>query len=247
MNRIDSFERHVRAAGPHGLASASAIGPAQYAPVRDDAHYALFAPLHYEPGYAYPLLVWLHGPSNDEGQLKRIMPGVSLRNYVAIGIRGTVRLKPSAARRGYAWSQHRDQVTWAEQRILDGIDWAKASLNIAPDRVFVAGFACGGSMAFRLGMDHPGHVAGVLSLAGEFPSADAPLRRLSEARRIPLFLACGRQSSQYPSRAAFQDHRLLHAAGFDVTLHEYACGHEISEPMLADMNRWIMDRITNPH
>ena len=33
-----------------------------------------FVPLHYEPNYAYPLLVWLHGPQDDQGQLKRIMP-----------------------------------------------------------------------------------------------------------------------------------------------------------------------------
>ena len=27
---------------------------------------AVFAPLHYEANYAYPLLVWLHGPADDE-------------------------------------------------------------------------------------------------------------------------------------------------------------------------------------
>ena len=32
---------------------------------------ALFAPMHYEPGYAYPLIVWLHGPGGDERQLNR--------------------------------------------------------------------------------------------------------------------------------------------------------------------------------
>ena len=55
-----------------------------------DAGHALFAPLHYESNYAYPLIVWLHGANDDERQLKRIMPFVSLRNYVAVSPRGTV-------------------------------------------------------------------------------------------------------------------------------------------------------------
>ena len=55
-----------------------------------DAARALFAPMHYESNYAYPLIVWLHGANDDERQLKRIMPFVSLRNYVAVSPRGTV-------------------------------------------------------------------------------------------------------------------------------------------------------------
>ena len=33
-----------------------------------DSVHSLFAPLHYEPGYAYPLIVWLHGLHGDERQ-----------------------------------------------------------------------------------------------------------------------------------------------------------------------------------
>lgn len=50
--------------------------------------HVLFYPLHYEPNYAYPLLVWLHGCGGDERQIMRIMPKLSLRNYVAVAPRG---------------------------------------------------------------------------------------------------------------------------------------------------------------
>ena len=49
-----------------------------------DFPHALFAPLHYASGYAYPLIVWLHGSGSDERQLQRIMPLVSMQNYVAV-------------------------------------------------------------------------------------------------------------------------------------------------------------------
>ena len=54
-----------------------------------DAH-CIVTPLHYERNYAYPLVVWLHGPGGDERQVTRVMPLVSSRNYAAVGPRGTI-------------------------------------------------------------------------------------------------------------------------------------------------------------
>ena len=56
---------------------------------QDASCHFYFAPLHYEPNYSYPLIVWLHGPHNNELELKQIMPLVSMRNYVAAAPRGT--------------------------------------------------------------------------------------------------------------------------------------------------------------
>ncbi|MCL2348313.1 MAG: hypothetical protein FWC50_08635 [Planctomycetaceae bacterium] len=51
--------------------------------------HTLFAPMHYEPGYAYPLIVWLHGNGTaGERQLMKIMPIISMRNYVAVAPQG---------------------------------------------------------------------------------------------------------------------------------------------------------------
>jgi len=51
--------------------------------------HTLFAPMHYEPGYAYPLIVWLHGNGMaGERQLMKIMPIISMRNYVAVAPQG---------------------------------------------------------------------------------------------------------------------------------------------------------------
>ena len=61
-----------------------------FSTTQQDTIHTIFAPLHYEPGYSYPLLVWLHGPGCDERQLLRIMPLVSMRNYVAVAPRGVV-------------------------------------------------------------------------------------------------------------------------------------------------------------
>jgi len=216
---------------------------------------AIFTPLHYERNYAYPLIVWLHGPGDDERQLKRIMPLVSIRNYVAIGPRGTVEMPAgttvetpaanAANYGGYEWSQREDHILLAEHRVLEAIDAACEKFNIEPTRIFLAGFACGGTMALRVALNHPDRVAGVLSLGGAFPTGQTPLKRLAEVRRLRLLLATGRDSRGYPARQVCDDLRLLYSAGMSVCLRQYPCGDEITTLMLSDMDRWIMDQLTS--
>ena len=66
------------------------------------------------------------------------------------------------------------------------------------------------------------------------------------ARRLPAFLALGRDSEVYGPDKACDDLRLLHTAGVSVTLRQYPCGHELTTQMLRDVDRWIMEQITMP-
>jgi len=205
---------------------------------------AVFAPLHYEPNYAYPLMVWLHGPGSDERHLKQIMPHVSMRNYVAVAPRGVaLRGGSRQARREYGWRQHAAQIAQAEQRVFESIDLAGKRFNIARQRIFLAGFDSGGTMCFRLAMNHPQRFAGALSLGGLFPDGGNPLAKLPQARKVPLFLAYGRDSQTCPTGEVCRDLKLLHSAGMQIHLRQYPCGHEISSLMLADMDRWIMEQV----
>lgn len=214
-------------------------------PARDMAR-ALFAPLHYEPNYAYPLVVWLHGPGNDEFQLMRIMPHISMRNYVAVAPRG-LSMDGGADGPSAGWSQEPEAVQEAEQRIFEGVEAAQQKYHIAPRRIFLAGFGCGGTMAFRVAMNHPRRFAGVLSLGGEFPRGQTPLGQWNDARHLAVFLALGRDSAEYPPEKACEDLRLLHTAGLSVTLRQYPCGQQLSTQVLGDMDRWIMEQIATTH
>jgi phospholipase/carboxylesterase len=217
-----------------------------FAGSQDFAH-ALFAPLHYAPGYAYPLVVWLHGRDTDERQLQRIMPLVSMQNYVAVAPRGiclTDASQPQSDR--YGWLQAADHIQQAERRVFESLELAQQKFHVEPRRVFLAGFDAGGTMALRLAMGHPGRFAGVISLCGAFPTGGTPFGNLIAARRLGLFLATGRGSGDYPADKVCDDLRLLHAAGLSVTLRQYPCGHELLPQMLADINRWIMEQINPP-
>ncbi len=209
---------------------------------RRGLHYTLFAPLHYEPNYAYPLVVWLHGPGDDERQLLRIMPLVSMRNYVSVGPRAPRTMNDGIS--GYRWTQDDTDVFAAEQSVFDCIDIVREKFHVAQHRLFLAGYREGGTMAFRLGLKYPRRFAGVLSLGGPFPTGKSPLVYLDQARQLPLFIAHGRSSTHYPIDKTCDELRLFHSAGMHVTLRQYPCGDELNTQMLHDMNVWIMEQVT---
>ncbi|MDA7980880.1 MAG: dienelactone hydrolase family protein [Pirellulales bacterium] len=202
-------------------------------------HVCLFGPLHYEPDYAYPLIVWLHGNGGSESDARRVMPHISMQNFVAVAPRGT---QPVTKRKfGHRWSQK--QVNAAEIRVLRAVELAEARFNIGENRVFLAGFDSGATMAYRLAFAHPERFAGVIAACGGFPSGRRPFARLAESRDLPVLMLYGEQSDVYPAEDACADLRLFHAAGLDITLRQYPCGQSLSKEMLADVNRWIMERL----
>jgi phospholipase/carboxylesterase len=210
--------------------------------------HSLFAPLHYEPNYAYPLIVWLHGPGDNEGQLSRVMPLISMRNYVAVAPRGTVQKKvPESHQSTYHWSEDPHHIQQAEERIFDCIEIAQQKYHIEKVRVFLAGFREGGTMSFRLGLKHPDQFAGVISIGGPFPTGQNPLFNLDQARQLPLLISHGSESECYPVDRVCSDLRLFHSGGMKVTVRQYPCGDEITTKMLSDIDAWVMELVTGVH
>jgi phospholipase/carboxylesterase len=205
-------------------------------------HYTTFAPLHYESNYSYPLLIWLHGPGDDERQVQKIMPLVSMRNYVAIGLRAPEADVENGG--GYRWPDSDSGLFSAEQGVFECIDIASERFHVAQHRVFLGGYQCGGTTAFQLALRHPHQFAGVLSIGGPFPSGQRALAHLDQVRQLPLFIAHCRDSAIYPVEQTCEELRLFHAAGLHVTLRQYPCGDELDTQMLHDMDVWMMELIT---
>jgi phospholipase/carboxylesterase len=208
------------------------------------APHATFAPMHYEAGYAYPLVVWLHGSLGSEQQLRRVMPLVSMRNYVAVAPRGT---SGDRVRRGaFDWRQSDADVEVAEDRVFECVSTAARRYNVHPQRVFLVGLGSGGTMALRVAWNHPERFAGVGSIGGPLPADNRPLRNVNQLRQLSCFVATSRSSLAYPERSVCQDLRLLHSAGCTVALRQYPCGDELTTNMLADLDRWMMGLVCSP-
>ncbi len=192
-------------------------------------------PVHYEPGYAYPLLVWLHDCELNEDCLPQLMPHVSLRNFVAVAPRGTI-----AERLGFSWGQDIVSIEAAEAVVGNAIERVVDRFNINTRRILLAGQGPGGTMALRIAMRNPLRFAAVASLAGALPTGHRPLARINEFRKLPIMLTSGRESDSYNQLAACDDLRLLHSAGCHVAMRQYP-DDQLSDDMLGDLNRWLMD------
>lgn len=256
---------------------------------------SLFVPLHYESNYAYPLLVWLHGPNDGHQQIKQIMPHISVRNYVAVApampaldmvganesmdrsetladtedaadlgddhvAQRLARLgqrwegenresheshDPSQSNHwGATWEQSRDMIAAAHEAVEASIARATARCNVARHRIFLAGLESGGTMAIRLALSMPERFAGVASIGGPLPRGLQPMSNLLRARQLPVLIAHGRDSQQYPVRQLCDELRLFHVAGMSLNVRQYPCGQELTTQMLSDLNSWMMQVVT---
>ncbi len=201
--------------------------------------FSLFVPMHYEKNYAYPLIVWLHSDGETSSEVHRIMPQTSMRNFVGVAPQSPV----GNFQAGYFWEQEADTIDMAHDSILAAIDSACSRFNIASRRIFIGGAGAGGTMAFRIGLERPELFSGVISIDGPIPDGQKPFGQWSECRELPVFWAHGRQSQNFAQDTLCQQLRLLHIAGFSVTLRQYPSQCCLSSKTFSDMNKWIMETI----
>ncbi len=204
-----------------------------------------FAPVGYEPRYPYPLIVFLHGQGGNDEQILRLAPRVSRRNFVSIGLRGPVCLGPNKkGALGFSWgdSSHYDMI---EDYLLDAIRQTRSHYHIHSERIYLAGFAEGATLAYRMGLMFPEKINGVIALNGCLPREDRPLMRFPEVRSLNVFIGHGVENSVVPMSMVREDHRLLYSTGMNVSMQTYSTNHKLHRDMLRDMNRWIINNFSS--
>lgn len=184
----------------------------------------LFMPLGHEPGYDYPLLVWLPDAAGKPFDLGRVMTRVSLRNHVAV--------QPVASA-----DENLEDAVWRS------IERVSERVAIHHRRIFLVGQGDGGTEAFRIACRHPREFAGVASLGGPFPLDEGLFAQLAEVRRLPMLLCCQRKSVVTHAAQTDRMLRLFHAAGAALAMRIYPDRGDLSRAALADVNRWVMDEV----
>jgi phospholipase/carboxylesterase len=205
-----------------------------------------FLPAGYEPNYPYPLLVFLHGHGSSEEQILRLAPRLSRRNYICIGLRGPHAV--TSRRTGavsYTWGPNTDPDGGMEDYVLRSIEQTRRLYHVHSERIYLAGFREGATLAYRLGMLYPERFAGIISLNGLLARRGGPLLRLPEVRKLRVLIGHGIANALVPLALAMQDFRLLYTAGLDIRVHTYPTNHRIHPHMLRDVDRWIMRQISD--
>ena len=201
---------------------------------------SIFVPVHYEKNYPYPLLVWLHGDGQNSRQVQSIMPHVSMRNFVAVAPDYSNSPSRQPCDDGLSQAAYADDM----EDVINAISLVKEKYNIADDRIFLAGHRSGGTVAFDLAFSNPDLFAGVISIDGALPDTEAPLANLKHSRNLECFLLQGSESTQFDVDQLCEHLKLMHSAGFALTVRQYSCADQLHEAMFRDMNHWMMEIVT---
>jgi phospholipase/carboxylesterase len=203
-----------------------------------------FLPTGYEPNYPYPLLVFLHGHGSSEEQILRLAPRLSRRNYICIGLRGPHAVNSRATgETAYSWGLDAQADFAVEEYVLRSVEQTRRLYHVHSERIYLAGFREGATLAYRLGMLYPERFGGIISLNGNMPRRGGPLLRLPDVRGLRVLIGHGIANSLVPLGMAKEDFRLLYTAGLDIHMQTYPTNHRIHPDMLRDIDRWIMQQI----
>jgi phospholipase/carboxylesterase len=228
-----------------------------------------FIPRQYEPNYAYPLLVLFHARCGDEEQLVRAMPALSWRNYVGLGLRGPETITKRDRLVGYGWGaeferperkrvrqsanfpdaeivrrvlfdQEPEVFDRLEETIFAAILQTRRLLHVHSERIFLVGCGEGAAVAYWLGLRFPERFAGVVAINGWLPVGLRPLGRVRACRNLSVLVVHGAWNSRTPLHEARQNVGTLRAGGLRVAFQSYPCSHRLTNPMLADVDTWLM-------
>lgn len=258
MNRFDATMIWKSASGKHAgeqhdsaSVDASAIGDADDEPLGESTSswsaairaQTFFVPLHYEVNYRYPLIVWLHSDGFNENQVCHVMPHVSSRNYLATGIRAPMAADASGHR--FAWSGTAAAMESAEQSVLRAIDCAASQYSVHAERIILAGYQRGGTMATRIAMRNPELFSAAISLGGSFELAGTSQidhERLIE-RRLPMLWQRSLMSDNYDESRLVDEIQAARSIGAQLEVRQYRNDDEMNTVVLSDLDRWIMNHV----
>ncbi len=197
-------------------------------------------PVHYEPTYRYPLVVWLHSDGYNEHQVEQVMPHISLQNYIGVGVRG-VRAADSVGHQ-YDWAFSGAGVDAAQRAIAETVQEAGARFSVHPDRVILAGYRSGGTMALQVALREPEAYAGVVSLGGGLPRGGGSLGNLPSLRRrrMPMLWQWARLGEHFDHQRISDDLRTAMLVQAQVEVRQYEDDDEMNTVTLSDVNDWVM-------
>jgi len=193
-------------------------------------------------------LVLLHGRGADENDLVPLLDVMDqAHRLVGATPRGPLTLPPGGAH----WYAVRavgypdpDTFRPTYERLTGWLDAFLAEHEIGHDRLVIGGFSQGTVMSYAvsLGEGRPAP-AGIVALSGFMPTVEGFELDLERREGLPVFIGHGSADPVIGVEWGRDARDRLQAAGADVTYRESAMGHGIDPRGMAELPRWVADRI----
>ena len=197
------------------------------APESSLAAHGVFVPEHYEPNYAYPLIVCVAPGFGSDGRLRRLMRMVSERNYFGVSLPVT-------------------DVDHAEQDLFETFLRLRRRYHLHTERVYLLGSGTGGTQALQIGLRQPDWFAGIAAISATWPETPRLLARYDDLRGKRVLLGIGAGDSAAVVADGLYMRQLLWGAGMHVTALAAPGGQHADRSLLREVDRWIMQAIEQP-
>jgi predicted esterase len=194
-----------------------------------------------------PLLVALHGYGANKRQMMREARGLAPKNFAVASLQGfhqhikEPREKGGPLRYGFGWVtsfKPEDSIELHHRALVDLIDALVGEGTASRERVFLLGFSQSCALNYRFAFSHAEILRGVVGICGGLPGDWEASERYRQTGAAVLHLTGERDEIYPPERVRDYQQRLGRRAS-EVLVRSYDAGHEITEPMRADVRAWL--------
>ncbi|MBI5256169.1 MAG: carboxylesterase [Burkholderiales bacterium] len=176
------------------------------------------------------------------GPVRFVMPRAPVR---PVTVNGGYRMRAWYDILGNDLARREDEAGLREAlRQAQALIHREVARGIPSQRIVLAGFSQGCAVTLLAGLRHPQRLAGLAGLSGYLPLAETTAAEAHEAnRRLPIFLAHGRQDGVVSLARGIAACETLGALGYPVEWHDYPMEHSVCIEEIADLNRWLLQAL----
>ena len=202
-------------------------------------------------------VIWLHGLGADGHDFEPIVPALRLPFAVRY-VFPHAPVRPVSLNGGWPMRAWFDlgAIDPAAQLDRVGIDASTAAVGaliareavrgVRHERMVLAGFSQGGSIALHAGLRQPDPLAGIIALSTFLPAAETLPDEASEANHAtPILMAHGILDAVVPEGFGEASRDLLLEYGHPVEWHSYAIAHTVCDEEIA-LVRDFLGRVLEP-
>ena len=200
-------------------------------------------------------IIWLHGLGVDGHDFVPIVPELRIPETLPLRF-----VFPHAPRRSVTINAGMVMPAWFDILDLEGLhkvnenhihesaELLKTLLEyellsgIPSERVVLAGFSQGGTIALHTGLRFEKKLAGILALSTYLPTAESLEKEGSRVNReIPIMMAHGSEDPLVPLENAVTTRENLARLGYAVRWHEYPVEHTVCMDEINDIRAWLIN------
>lgn len=198
-------------------------------------------------------IIWLHGLGADGNDFVPIVPELNLPDDFPIRF-----IFPHAPMRSVTINNGHVMRAWFDisnltnkpkidhQGILESVQQVEDLIlqeekrGITSDKIILAGFSQGATIALTTGLCSKKPIGGILALSGFLPEPEKVLAIAPAINySIPIFIAHGTEDTVLPSFLGEQTYTILQKNKYLVSWHPYPMAHTVCREELGDIATWL--------